>query len=244
MSPLTFHVVSLDADEGKETPEWHGTYFLTIKDQMWPEAPEQREETVTNPYIGMAAFQLVDQVKEGAIWVNRYFIMKKSGGKLQIVAYIKGRERGWNGNQQANAGCVEMKEGMDYFQWQSCEGGKIRGCEGMSELNQAMVEGRIGLKTLLRNNEGKEELYCIIPATRETLPQNFPSDDPVYDYHIGIADAPTAMQEGLDPGPEEGEVQPAEKPYDEMARNTLRQMEKYKKDRIRCLSTMGCIEMF
>ena len=116
VSPLTFHVVSLDSEKGKETPEWHGTYFLTIKDQMWPEAPEQREEKVTNPYIGMAAFQLLEQIKDGAIRVNRYFIMKKKGRKLQIVAYLRGRERNWHGGQQVNAGWIEMGEGEDYFQ--------------------------------------------------------------------------------------------------------------------------------
>ena len=125
---------------------------------MWPEAPEQREEKVTNPYIGIAAFQLVEQIKEGAIRVNRYFIMKKKGRRLQIVAYLRGRERNWHGGQQVNAGCIEMGEGEDYFHWQAREVGKIQKCEGLDDLNQARIEGRIGVKTTLKNNEGKEEL--------------------------------------------------------------------------------------
>ena len=47
----------------------------------------------------------------------------------------------------------------------------------------------------------------------------------MYDYHVGIAEAPTTMQEGLDPGPEEDEIQPAEKPYKELAHTTMKQIE-------------------
>ena len=80
----------------------------------------------------------------------------------------------------------------------------------MEDLSQAMTEGRIGIKIALQNREGKEDLYF-------TLQQNFPIDEPVYDYHVGVAEAPRSMQEGLDPGPEEDEVQAEEKPYSELA---------------------------
>ena len=60
---------------------------------MWPEAPEQREEKVTNPYIGMVAFQLVEQINEGAIRVNRYFIMKKGKEITDCSIYKRAREK-------------------------------------------------------------------------------------------------------------------------------------------------------
>ena len=51
VSPLTFHVVSLEAGENKNTPEWHGTYHLTVTDQIWPEGIDQREQSLSLIHI-------------------------------------------------------------------------------------------------------------------------------------------------------------------------------------------------
>ena len=80
VSPLTFHVVCLDAQEGEEPMEWQGTFFLTVKDKCWPEAPEQTDENVDDPKIGMAAFQFSSEANEGAIKVSQYFKMEKKRG--------------------------------------------------------------------------------------------------------------------------------------------------------------------
>ena len=79
VSPLTFHVVCLEPPEGISIPDWHGTFCITVCDKNWPEAPEQNEEYVEDPKLGMAAFQFNTQAKEGPIKVSQYFKMKKKG---------------------------------------------------------------------------------------------------------------------------------------------------------------------
>ena len=174
----------------------------------------------------MAAFQIVDQIEDGAIRVNRYFKMKKKERRLQMIAYLRGRERNWRGEQQKDAGSLEMKEGENYFQWQEREVVKVKEHQEAGDLLQAMTEGKVGEKIALQGSDGSEEAYCVIPATRTTLHLLFPIEEPIYDYHVGMAEAPRKMQEELDPGPEEDAIEAEEKPFQEMAMATAKALER------------------
>ena len=39
ISPLAFHVVDIE-EEAEQTTDWQGTFFCTIKDKGWPDAPD------------------------------------------------------------------------------------------------------------------------------------------------------------------------------------------------------------
>ena len=205
VSPLTFLLLNLES-EAQQTNQWQGVYFLTLKDKQWPWGQQQKDNEIHEPMIGMGAVRLNNKITKGTMNVDSYFKFEKSGSHLQFNACYK------KGQQEVRAGSTTMLTHQTWLEWHQSHSDKINRCEPGHFLEQ-MEQGKIGITIQLTDMNGIAAKHAIIPATHELMTRYCPETVGIYQYHVGLADAPTEIHEELEVSPEEDEREETERPY-------------------------------